>query len=394
MQEAKNLVDQTLVEEATRLVPLLRKHAREAEQQRRLSAEVVTALQTAGILSMYKPRRHGGSEARLSTAFEAWTELARGCGSTAWVVSQLNNTMLLASLYLPHTAREELFARPDVLVASVFVGKDAIARRVPGGYTVDGAWPFCSGCLHASWILVFALIEGASGDGIPAMFLIPSSQLEIRDDWHVLGFCATGSNTVVAKGVFVPEGRIGSTQHVLAGERLHDDYDGPLYRAAFTPLMLVGSAVPSLGMAREALDELRAQIPGRGIAYTTYARRTEAAVTHLRFAEATAKVDTAEQILRQAVSEIEELADRREPMDVDTRLKLRVANSHAIRLCREAVDLVFDLGGASALWLSNPLQRILRDVRAHGMHAAYALDVNLETYGRVQLGLPSNMFFA
>ena len=70
-----------------------------------------------------------------------------------------------------------------------------------------------------------------------------------------------------------------------------------------------------------------------------------------------------------------------------------MATSHAIHLCREAVDLVFDMGGASALSLSNPLQRILRDVRAHSLHAAYACDVNLETCGRVQLGLPSNMFF-
>jgi alkylation response protein AidB-like acyl-CoA dehydrogenase len=389
-----NLVDQALAERATQLVPLLRKHAREAEQQRRLPDEVVTALKSAGMLSMYKPRRHGGLEARLSTAIEAWTELARGCGSTSWVVSQLNNTMLLASLFLPRAAREEIFAQPEVHLASAFVGKGAVARRVPGGYAVDGAWPYCSGCLHASWILVFAPTEGAPAEAPPAMFPIPASQLEIQDDWHVFGFCATGSNTVVAKGVFVPEARVGSTQQLLAGEPIHDEYEGPLYRAAFTPLMLIGAAVPSLGMAREALDELKAQVPGRGIAYTTYAKRSEAAVTHLRFAEATAKVDTAEQIVRQAVAHIERLADRRQPMDLETRLKIRAATSHAIRLCREAVDLVFDMGGASALSLSNPLQRILRDVRAHSMHAAYALDVNLESYGRVQLGLASNVSFA
>ena len=52
------------------------------------------------------------------------------------------------------------------------------------------------------------------------------------------------------------------------------------------------------------------------------------------------------------------------------------------------------MGGASALSLSNPLQRILRDVRAHSMHAAYAFDINLEAYGRVQLGLTSSIFFA
>jgi 3-hydroxy-9,10-secoandrosta-1,3,5(10)-triene-9,17-dione monooxygenase len=394
MQDENNLIDQTLVERATQLVPLLRRHAREAEQQRRLPEEVVTALKATGMLSMYKPRRHGGLEARLSTAVEAWTELGRGCGSTSWVVGQLNNTMLLACLFLPQTAREELFAQPEVYIASVFVAKDAVARRVPGGYTLDGAWPYCSGCLHASWILVFAPIEGAPVDAPPAMFLIPASQMEIQDDWHAVGLCATGSNTVIAKGVFVPEARVGSTRHMLNGEPLHADYEGPLYHAAFTPLMLLGSAAPSLGMAREALDELKAQVPGRGIAYTTYAKRSEAPLTHLRFAEATAKVDTAELLVRQAAAQIERLADRRQPMDLETRLKLRVATSHAIHLCREAVDLIFDMGGASALSLSNPLQRILRDVRAHSMHAAYACDVNLESYGRVQLGLASNMFFA
>ena len=52
---------------------------------------------------------------------------------------------------------------------------------------------------------------------------VPMQELAIKDTWHVAGLCATGSNTIVAGDVFVPEHRVltvSGDRHRLASEPL------------------------------------------------------------------------------------------------------------------------------------------------------------------------------
>jgi alkylation response protein AidB-like acyl-CoA dehydrogenase len=379
-----------LPDRASRLIPLLRNEARSAEQQRRLTDTMLSALKDAGMLSMYKPRRHGGAQVSLSTAVETWAALGRGCGSTAWLMSQMNNTMLLVCQYFAAAALEDIFAEPEAYLASVYTGREVSARPVQGGYEVSGRWPYCSGCMHADWLFVMAAVAGAAPDAFPLMFAIPRSQVEIIEDWDVLGLCATGSNSVVLENVFVPASRAASMQAMMTGAPVASQFEGTLFRTAFVPLMLVGAAAPALGMAQAALDEFKEQFSDRPISFTTYGKRGEAAVAHMRFAEAAVKIDAAGRVLRGAAAEIDGFAARGEPMDMPDRLRMRMAATHTIRLCREAIDNIFDMSSTSALLMSNPLQRILRDVRALSAHAVYSFDMTLETQGRVMLGLQPN----
>src|SRR3546814_21200278 len=50
-------------------------------------------------------------------------------------------------------------------------------------------------------------LEGYEGPVVPGinMVYIPFSQLEIKDSWYVTGMKGTGSDTSVAKDVFVPD---------------------------------------------------------------------------------------------------------------------------------------------------------------------------------------------
>jgi alkylation response protein AidB-like acyl-CoA dehydrogenase len=54
------------------LAPLIRAHADENEQQRRLSPPVVTALAEAGLFRMYTPRALGGLEVDPLTSLKPW----------------------------------------------------------------------------------------------------------------------------------------------------------------------------------------------------------------------------------------------------------------------------------------------------------------------------------
>ncbi|MDQ3786687.1 MAG: acyl-CoA dehydrogenase family protein, partial [Actinomycetota bacterium] len=73
-----------IVRKATELIPLLRKHAAWAEENRRLHDEAVEALADAGVFKLRRPKHFGGYEVDTRTLAEVGAALGRGCGSTSW----------------------------------------------------------------------------------------------------------------------------------------------------------------------------------------------------------------------------------------------------------------------------------------------------------------------
>ena len=73
----------------------------------------------------------------------------------------------------------------------------------------SGAWAWASAWLHATWGLVGVLDKDAAGEVTEhQLALIPMSELAVEDTWFVAGMKGTGSNTLVADEVFVPDHRL------------------------------------------------------------------------------------------------------------------------------------------------------------------------------------------
>ncbi|AUX48832.1 acyl-CoA dehydrogenase [Sorangium cellulosum] len=391
MNRGEEMAHDDLVERAAGLVPRLRERAQETEKLRRLPDETFRELRASGLLDLFRPRRHGGLQARLRTAFDVATQLARGCGSTSWIVGQLNLAMWSVCA-LPEGAREEILGQPDSSIIFALLGRGS-AKRVAGGYQINGVWPFCSGSRHVTWFGLGLPVEDGSGGAAPAYFIVPASAVEILDDWHVSGLCGTSSNSTAAHDLFVPDRRVAPVSTVFSGDMISPDLTGSPYRCPMVQGIVVLAASCALGMAQAALEVFKAQTEGRGISFTLYAKKAEAPVTHLLLAEAAMKVRAADLLFHAAVEELERGAQGAGAMDVELLIRIRTEAASAVHLCREAVDILFGASGGSSLALSNPIQRIARDARAICQHAAYCLPTNLEAYGRVMLGLPPNLPF-
>ena len=143
-------------------------------------------------------------------------------------------------------------------------------------------------------------------------------------------------------------------------------------------------------MARHALEAFKQRLPGRLIAYTFDQPQIDSALTHSQVAEAATRIDAAHVVLHSMVDEIEGYARAHAVMPYERRAKARMDCAFAVRLCLEAVELLVYASGGSALAESNEVQRAARDVRALNMHGLLNWSTNLETYGRVVLGLPTN----
>lgn len=384
--------DAGLVERVREIQPLLREHALRTEQERRVTGEVVSALTAAGVYRMNVPRRYGGYQTRLSTQVEVLSEIAAGCGSTGFMALIQAGCSYIAALF-PDEAQDEIFTGPDVRVGGTLI-PDALAVATDGGYVVNGTSGFATGCQNADWHLLTARVESGGGPPEVLWTAVPMSDLEILDDWYVSGLAGSGSNSVVARDVFVPAHRVLPVGPLLRGDLASKaNADDPFYRMPVLLLFCAWTAPNALGLARAALAEFTERIHHRGITYTFHERQYEAGVTHLQAAEAAMKISCAELLTREFVARIEAGAEHDEPYTQADRARIRAQSGYTARLCKEAVDLVASASGASSLHREVPVQRAVRDLHALNLHSFVNPATNLELYGRVLAGLDAGTPF-
>lgn len=369
------------------LRPLLRANAARAESDRRVPDENIEALRAADIFRIMQPRRWGGLETDFSTFMRVSEEVGRGDGSTAWVTALMNVCSWLIGLY-PEQAQRDVWADDPHARACGVVAPTAETRAVEGGQVVTGAWGFASGSAHSSWALLGIPVVDAAGQQVDqGLALIPMSDLTLKDTWFVAGLRGTASNTLVADEVFVPDHRILSVGKALGGEYATEHTDEALYHSAFVPVLALILVGPQIGMARAALDVVSESLAKRKpISYTFYEDSQAAPTTQLNLAEAAELIDTAHLHAVRAAADIDEWASSLEHMDRLTRTRVRMDTGYIARRCREAIDLLVSIGGASSFGEKNPLQRIWRDQETGSRHAVVNPSIAAEIYGRELLG--------
>lgn len=376
-----------LLDRAAALRPLLERNAAQTEADRRLLDESLEAVREAGLLRIVNPKRFGGYETDIRTMLDVSATLATGCGSTGWVVNLINVCSWLVGLY-PRQAQEEIWGSdPDTRVAGA-LAPTATTRRVDGGLVVSGRWPWSSGSLHVQWGVGGVPVVDASGDMVDVgLALMPMHELSVEDTWFVVGMRGTGSNTIVADDVMVPDHRILPVPRAIEGEYPTEFKDEVLYRSAFIPVLALILVGPLLGLARAALQYVVEKAPRRAITYTSYERQTDSVAFQMAIAEAAAKVDTAHLHAYRAAADIDDAARAGTYPDLPARARVRMDAGWAARQAREAVDLLISAHGASAFAEASPLQRIWRDLNTASRHAVVSPSVNEEIYGKALLGI-------
>src|SRR6516225_5445172 len=89
----------------------------------------------------------------------------------------------------------------------ILVGAARGGAAGAGRLAAQRAYPFSSGCDYAQWAIIGTFL-GDKGDpwGV-ADLLVPLAEVEIVDDWQVLGLLGTGTKSLVLEDGFAPEHR-------------------------------------------------------------------------------------------------------------------------------------------------------------------------------------------
>jgi alkylation response protein AidB-like acyl-CoA dehydrogenase len=379
---------QELLERAEALKPLLARNAAEAESTRRIPDESIAALTEAGLFRITVPKRFGGYEVPFDTKLAVSAKLAEACGSTAWVVTLTNVCAWMVGLCSERAQQDVWGADPDARVCGV-LAPTSTATREPGGLRITGRWGYASGSLHSDWAVLGVPVVDAAGEQIDqGLALVPMRELAIEDTWFVAGMRGTGSNTLVADGVFVPDHRIVSVPAAIENRYPTEHGDEALYRSSFIPVLALVLAGPQVGMARAAVELVIEKAPKRQIAYTIFTRQTDSTAFQMGISDAAMLADTALLHVERAARDIDEAAARGEAMDYLARARVRADTGWAIRKAREAIEAVISANGASSFAEVSPLQRLWRDANTAGRHAVVLPSVNQEVYGKALLGIP------
>ena len=355
---------------ARQIADLARRLADQIDANRRLPAELVSALRDSGLLRGGAPIEVAGLELAPGVALRCAEEVARGDTSAGWCVSIAITSSLLVA-YLPLVARDELFGDGRGVAAGVWAphGK---ARPAPGGVVVSGRWAFCSGITHADVLFAGCVLEDR-----PAVVALPTAELQVLDTWHTLGLRGTGSHDAVADELFVPESRVIS---IFDGPVI----DRPLYR--FPPFGFFAACITAaaMGNARAAIEDfVELAVAKRGVASSrTLAERP---ATQVAVAAAESDLEGARALYYQAIDAAWRASQDESPVPVEARTRLRLAATHGVRTAAEVVRTMYDLAGGSAIYDGAPLQRRFRDAFTATAHFQVN-EASRELPGRILLG--------
>ena len=371
------------------LVPGFRARAAETVEIRRIPDRSIAELSQAQLFKAWVPKRYGGFEMGLDEVSDIIVELARGCGSTAWVYGVLTDHGFTVALY-PEQAQDDVWAgTPDALVCSGLAPAGNVART-DGGYRLSGRWSFSSGCDHADWVFVQSILAPvADGDKPdPQYFLVPRADYEVIDNWFVVGLAGTGSKEIDIKDAFVPAHRALRVSDANNGTSPGAEVNGSvLYRmprVSTIPFCLVSPAVGTLQALLDAyIEQMRAK-NSRGF------QLAEQATIQMRVAEASAELDSARLLLNRACAETMAAMRAEGMLTMAQRARNRRDMGYVTMLCIRAADRVFGTTGAAGLFDGNEMGRMYHDIRAVGAHYINSWDISGTTYGRVTLGLEPN----
>lgn len=357
-----------LLQRARDLGSTLRERAARCEGMRRMPDETMQAFRDAGFLRILQPKAYGGYENWPTVLYDVVQELARYCPSSAWSLAILAVHNWEVGVMEPKVAEDLLGQDQNTCFSSSYApfGK---AHCVEGGYHVEGVWPWSSGCDHATWVILGAMVELEDGEINFLALLVEPGDYEIdHDSWNSVGLAGTGSKDIIVKGAFVPEYRVHNiSQTYLMNDPGRAVFTADTYKLAFGTVFAFALTSVLIGIADEALAFYIDYIGKRTNAYNG-SKFKEDPVAQQILADAHSLVDGTHLRIQRDFDEMADYVARGEEVPFDRRVFYKWDAANIAKQCRDAVNMLTQACGGSVFDASVPMQRYFRDVNVAANH--------------------------
>lgn len=310
--------------------------------------------------------------------------------AAAWNTVVSHTNALLAERFAALSGFSE-GTQPDTQWCGVYASPNARATASagrPGTHTINGSWSYASNSDLADWALLNVVhdVHGAAFAVVPRAVLISAA------NWAALGMRATGSHTLSADQVQIPDHQLLPAQRLFT-----EDPTGPF--ALRVPIRLstaLGLAAVAVGTAEGMVaalaDSIRgdgdakrpAGMPGRGINRPGVAHILGDAASLVRSARATL-FDTADSLDRAAATGT--------PLDPRTLTDARMMLGRVTNDTATAAHQISLIAGSRACLESDTVGRLWRDTHLATRHAALSPTTGFDLGARA-LGDPAPQIVA
>ncbi len=356
-------------------------------------------MHAAGLLGITIPKQYGGAGASFRAYCLSAAEIGRYCGTTAltWnmhVCSSLWTGLLADDLEMSDAQREQherrrpihyerivkegaIYSQPfseGSAAAAGFQPFSTQARKVDGGYVVNGRKIFASLAGHADYYGVLCTLQREGHE--PSMrdthyLAVPSNAkgVTVVGDWDPLGMRGTVSRTLLFDDVFVEDDAELMPQGVY------------FLAASSWPHMFMTLSPTYMGIAQAAYDftvsYLRGEVPG-----TAPVKRRMYPTKQIAVAEMRIKLEMAKALWFQAVSEACYKPTKEQV------LRAYATNHTVMETANDLCRLAIRTCGGQSMLCALPLERLYRDSRCGALMLPWTAELCLDRIGREALYEP------
>ena len=341
---------------------------------RKIPDQLINEMAQKGFFRLLIPKTYKGGEIDYLDYLSLVQEISKADGSMGWCFNQ-NNILSTNSAIMPKTLAEEIWSDQRAILCN---GPTQYANAIPteGGYRLTGRWNFSSGSQHATWVIAISTIENKDPTKKINM-MIPQKDVNFFDVWQVNGLKGTGSFSFEVNDFFVPE-------KYTFPEFSETEEKGGLYVIPKNLLFASGFASVALGVARGALDKA-IEISKTKVPQEQQLLQDQSA-TQREIGQAEALWGSSNAFVLQKAENVWNQARSNGKLEIEDRIELRLASTHAIRQSAEVVNMAYTICGASSIFEGNPIQRKFQDAHAITQQIQGRLS-HYETAGQFFLGI-------
>lgn len=358
------------LERARAVAKVVEAEANAIEAEMTINSTVYRALADAGLFWILVPEEYGGAGLDIVSAFKVIQELSRADGSTGWAFMANSCSTGIAVGFMNQIGAREMFAGPDRGITAGMIVPAGTARRVEGGYVVNGRYQFASGSAHASWIGAGFVVQDENGvpingaDGQPdcRIGFLPRAEVEFLGNWNVMGMVGTGSYDYRVENRFIPD------KYTMETFSTTPTRPEPVYELGLLGIGVGGHAPIALGLAERALQEIAGIVAAKSRpGYATVVGDSD--LFRLDFAKHEALYQAARAYVYEVYGDAEATAAAGFEITAEQRARMRQAATWAQEVAGEVVTFAHRWAGSATVRNPSALGRCVRDAAVATQHA-------------------------
>lgn len=384
IQVSREEIYEQVIASAKKVGQIAEQEAVEADKNATISQNVIDAVIDGGLNRLIMPKEYGFPQIDFTTFADMVKTVGYHNLSAAWVTYfyALHNAWVA---FLPKHRMDEIY-NDGGLIADIFAPVGSV-EKVDGGFILNGKWNFVSGINYSEWISLGAMYRPAEGPPDRIGLCMRVSELEVIVDWDSLGLRGSGSNTVIANAIFVPDDMVISFNEMEKNRKpynLQISEDYLYFNTSFSSAFYLGFGAMCIGAAERVVDEFvsrtkkRVRLTGENEGQSPKSQRVAA--------ELTVKLKAAKGLLREYIDMLETDVGQYNDGEYNA---MRVS---LIKNCLEIAVRATSTLGASALAKGGIMEIMTRDLLTISTHVTSLYEDSIDQYGKEIFGEATILF--